>query len=244
MSRVICLQLDFVIKEDMTVNLYLLANLIVCACAMFGFVMGAVQFFRPKKALYGQMITLAMLCVVIGRLFNVVRILSGGDLQDGFQLGFLGFIGSFMFFYSSNYGTLNTLVDDGSKQFFKYRIISLIAPILFIGSFFLLFFTDQISRMWQIQGGVLLFFTALCSYFHVKHLIFPDIDYGVVRSLRPYNFLALLYMISSIVECYALSRDDEMMALIACCCSAVFLLIMMPLISRGLKRWKVRRARS
>ncbi len=223
-------------------NLYLIANLIVCVCAFIGFADGAFRYFRPRKALYGQMITLAMLCIVIGRLFNICRILAGGSLQEGFQLGFLGFIGSYMFFYSSNYGTLDSLVDDKSKEYRKYRLTGLIAPIIFIAAYFPLFMTGQISLMWRVQGGVLLFFAAICSYFHVKHLVFPDIDYGVVRSLRPYNFLALLYMISSTVECYALSRDNDVLTLAACICSALILVILMPLISRGLKRWKVRRA--
>ncbi|MBO6107821.1 MAG: hypothetical protein J6P16_00265 [Eubacterium sp.] len=225
-------------------NLYLVANLIVCVCAFVAFVIGAMQFFRPRKALYGQMITLAMLCIVIGRLFNIVRIASGGDLQDRFQLGFLGIIGSFMFFFSSNYGTLDSLVDDKSKEYRKYRLIGMLAPIAFLASYYPLFMTGEVSLMWRFEGGVLIFFTALCSYFHLKHLIFPDIDYGVVRSLRPYNFLALLYMLSSTFECYALSRDNEVLTLVACICSSVFLIIMMPLISRGLKRWKVRRAKN
>ena len=224
-------------------DFYLLSNIIVCVCAFVGFIYGATQFFRPKKALYGQMITLALMCITIGRLFNIVRILSGGNLLEGFQLGFLGFIGSYLFFFSSNYGTLDTLVDDGSKANRKYRIPGCFVSLIFLAMYYPLFWMEDVSLMWKIQGGVLIFFTAMCSYYHVKHLIFPDIDYGVVRSLRVYNFLALLYMISGIVECYALSRNNESLVLIAGCCSAAFVLVMIPLTSRGLKRWKVRRTK-
>ena len=224
-------------------DLYLLSNIIVCVCAFAGFIFGATQFFRPKKALYGQMITLALMCIMLGRLFNIVRILSGGDLLQGFQIGFLGSIGSYLFFFSSNYGTLDTLVDDGSKSNRKYKIPAFLVSLIFLAMYVPLFLFGDVSRLWQIQAGVLIFFTAMCSYYHVKHLVFPDIDYGVVRSLRAYNFLALLYMMSSIAECYALSRANDTLTLIACCCSGVFVALMMPLTSRGLKRWKVRRAK-
>lgn len=215
---------------------YLLANIIACAFAFVGFVYGAILFFRPRKALYGQMITFALLCIVIGRLFNISRLISGGEFVGRFQLGTLAIIGSFMFFFSSNYGALDSIVDDGTKAFRKYRLIALIAPAVMLALYFSIFYMSNISDMWKVQGAVILLFAALCSYYHLKHLFIPDVDFGVVRTLRPYNFLALCYMFSSIAECYALSRDDAGLTLITCCFSAVFTCVMIPFIAFGLKR--------
>ena len=92
-------------------NLLLVANIIVCFSAFFGFVYGGILFFRPKKALYSQMITLAMGVIAFGRLFLVIRILTGGEITETFQLGFIGMIGSFMFFFSANYGAIDSLID-------------------------------------------------------------------------------------------------------------------------------------
>lgn len=217
-------------------TLYLWANGIVCILAFIGFIYGAIQFFRPKKALYGQMITLALLSVVIGRTFSIVRILSGGDYTGRFQLGTLAIIASLMFFFSSNYGTLDSIVDDGSKENRRYRMLAMIAPLLTVILFVPFFLTADISVFWKGQGAVILFFVALCSYFHLKHLIIPDIEFGVVRSIRPYNFLALLYMFSSIIEFLALSRDNQVLTLVACCFSGIFLLLMLPMITYGLKK--------
>ncbi len=217
-------------------NYYLLANIIVCIFAFVGFVYGAMQFFRHGKALYGQMITFALLCVVIGRIFNIARILSGVNFIGSFQLGTLGIIGSFMFFYTSNYGTLDSIVDDGTKEFLKYRLIAMVAPVVVIGLYFPLFFLGDVTKIWKVQGAVLLFFMALCSYFHLKHLVITDVEFGVIKNLRPYNLLALLYMMSSIAECYAMSRNNSVMTLVSTCFSAVFLVLMIPLISRGLKK--------
>lgn len=216
--------------------MYLWANCIVCVLAFLGFIYGAVQFFRPKKALYGQMITLALLSVVIGRIFSIVRILSSDNYTGQFQLGTLAIIASLMFFFSSNYGTLDSIVDDGSKENRRYRMTALIAPVVTLILFVPFFLTEDIPVLWKMQGAVIMFFVALCSYFHLKHLIIPDVEFGVVRSIRPYNFLALLYMVSSIVECLALSRDNQVLTLVTCCFSGIFLLLMLPMITYGLKK--------
>lgn len=44
-------------------TLILIANIIVCICAFIGFVYGMIKFFKPKKAVYAQMITLAVGCM-------------------------------------------------------------------------------------------------------------------------------------------------------------------------------------
>ena len=117
-------------------DLYLFANIIVCVFAFAALIYGATEFIKPKKALYGKMITLAMLCIVFSRLSNIVRIVTQGNLYDSFQLGFLGGIGSFLFFFSSNFGTIDTMADDGSREYLKYRLIGLIAPVVTICVYF------------------------------------------------------------------------------------------------------------
>ena len=133
-------------------DLYLFANIIVCVFAFVALTYGATEFIKPKKALYGKMITLAMLCIVFGRLSNIVRIVTQGNLYDSFQLGFLGGIGSFLFFFSSNFGTIDTMADDGSREYLKYRLIGLIAPVVTICVYFVLFWVGDASVLWKVQG--------------------------------------------------------------------------------------------
>lgn len=222
-------------------DLYLFANIIVCVFAFAALIYGATEFIKPKKALYGKMITLAMLCIVFSRLSNIVRIVTQGNLYDSFQLGFLGGIGSFLFFFSSNFGTIDSMADDGSREYLKYRLIGLIAPVVTICVYFILFWVGDVSVLWKVQGGMLMVCVAPCSYYHLKHLILPDVDFGIVKSLRPYNFFALMYMISSVMECIALKDQNEILTLISCILSGVFVLTMMVLTVNGLKKLGRRR---
>ena len=52
-------------------NLVTMTNIIVFTFAFISFIYGAITFLKPKKALYGKMIVLAMLCIVFGRLFSI-----------------------------------------------------------------------------------------------------------------------------------------------------------------------------
>ena len=195
-------------------DLFLLANLIIGIMAFASFIYG-VYIFKNKKALYGRMITLAMLCIVFGRLFNIVRIMTGGNLFQYFQLGLLGSIGSIMFFFTSNYGALDSLVDDGSKEFSKYRKMGFIAPAIFVLLYIALFLFGNITDLWKIQSAILIIFISLSSYYHFKHIIIPDVEFGVVNNLKPYNTMALLYMGATIFELFALSRTDGILTMIS-----------------------------
>ena len=173
--------------------LYLISNIFVCVCALISFIYGITQFFKPKKAIYAQMIVLGVACIAFGRLYQVVRLLTGGDILNEFQLGILGVIGSLMFFFSANFGAIDSLADDKSKKYSKYRLSAFAAPLAALALYivFLLFF--DALRLWKIVGAVVTFFIMLTTYYNLKHLIFPDVDYGVINCLKPYNAAVLFY---------------------------------------------------
>ena len=77
------------------------------------------------------MITLAVGCMTFAKLYQAVRILTSGDILNEFQLGVIGVIGSLLFIFSANFGLMDSLADDGSKEYFRYRIIPLVAPAAF-----------------------------------------------------------------------------------------------------------------
>ncbi len=151
-------------------NLLLIANIIVCVCAFAGFVYGGILFFRPKKALYAQMITLAIGCVAFGRLFLVFRIVTGGNITETFQLGFVGMIGSFLFFFSANYGALDSLVDDSINDGIIHKIIPFLVPVGAVAVYVIFFFFGETSLMWKIFGGILAAFISLSGYLSLIHI--------------------------------------------------------------------------
>lgn len=220
-------------------TLYLIANIITCICAFIGFIYGIVGFFKPKKAVYAQMITLAVGCVAFGRLYQVVRLLTGGNILDEFQLGILGVIGSLMFFFSANFGAMDSLADDGSKQFLKYRLISLAAPVTLAVIYLVFILFGEASVLAKITGAVITVFAMQASYYNLKHLIFPDVDFGVIRCLKTYNLLALLYSLACVAEAVAISRSSETAMFIICIITGLIVINIVPTAARGMKKWTI-----
>ena len=215
----------------------LLSNIIVCVCASIGFIYGVVKFVLPRKALYARMIALAVGCTAFGKLYQIVRLLTIGDIGGEFQLGFLGIIGSLVFLFSANFGVMDSIADDGSKANRKYRIIPIVAPVAAVAVYVFVFLLGDFSLLIKVIAGAIAFFVAQSSYFNLKHLIFPDVEYGVIQSLRLYNLLALIFDFLCLAEMIAYSFENEIMEITVHIMTAILLLLMTPVVERGMKRW-------
>ena len=219
-------------------TLLFISNLIACVCAFASFVYGTVKFFRPGKAMYAQMITLAVGCTAFGKLYQVVRLLTAGNLFNEFQLGLLGMIGSLVFLFSANYGVMDSLADDGSKKYLKYRLIALILPVAEIVLYVVFFLFGRFTVLIKVAAGAVTLFAAGTSYFNLKHLIFPDVDFGVIKCLKQYNVLALVFAFLCIAQVAAYGFENEAAAMTVDIMTGVVMLAMTPLVGWGMKKWK------
>ncbi|MBO7548972.1 MAG: hypothetical protein J6T77_03305 [Clostridia bacterium] len=220
-------------------TLILIANIIVCICAFIGFIYGMIKFFKPRKAVYAQMIALAVGCVAFGRLYQVVRLLTGGDMTSGFQLGVFGVIGSLLFLFSANFGAMDSLADDKSRSFMKYRLISLVAPVAALVLYIIFVWFTDLPRSVKIASALVTVFVMQASYFHLKHLIFPDVDLGIIKCLRRYNLLALIYTFLCMAEMVVIGLGDEIGILIVGVLIGAILIGVVISAERGIKKWTI-----
>ena len=220
-------------------RLILIANIIICICAFIGFTYGMIKFFKPKKAVYAQMIALAVGCVAFGRLYQVVRLVTGGDMFNEFQLGVFGVIGSLMFLFSANYGAMDSLADDKSKAFLKYRLIALAAPVLAAAAYILFILGTGLSAVARIFSAVITVLVMHAGYYHLKHLIFPDVDYGVINCLKPYNFLGLVYALLCMLEMVAIGTGGNIAVLIIDIIMGLVLIGIVISVKRGIDKWTI-----
>ena len=220
-------------------KLILITNIIVCVCAFAGFIYGIVKFFKPRKAVYAQMITLAVGCVAFGRLYQVVRLLTGGDMFNGFQLGVFGVIGSLLFLFSANFGAMDSLADDRSREFIKYRLISLAAPVAALLLYIIFVWFTDLPRSVKIASALVTVFVMQASYFHLKHLIFPDVDLGIIKCLRRYNLLALIYTFLCMAEMVVIGLGNETGILIVGVLIGSVIIGVIISAERGIKKWTI-----
>ena len=217
--------------------MYMYLSLALTISAGLGFVYGLFRFFRNKSELYVKMIVLGIGCAMLGRLFATLLYLVKGQLFAGFNVGMLGIIGSFLFFFSANFGQMDSIVDNGSGRSIKARIIALAAPLSVAVLWYVIFAVYGFNGV-TISLGIEALFLALASYFHLKHLILNDNGSGLIRATRLYNLLSLFYAVlclsEVLVEC--IERPDYA-PVIVCILECVVLIALIPALERGMKKW-------
>ena len=215
-----------------------IAVCIVLFASFAGLIYGVVNIITKKKALYIKMVALAVACITISYLYYMLQIFTRGEMPVGFNVGMLGIIGCFLFLLSANYGQMDSLADDGTKKFAKYRFISLIAPIILAIIFIQVYFTDA-EKPKIVSYTLVAIIIMAASRFHLKHLIFPDVDFGVIRCIRGYNIIALILCVSTIFMMVADCADYMMVYLVSNIIMAGCCIVVLPVLKREVAKWTI-----
>lgn len=216
----------------------LYTNTAMLICTIIAFIYGAFRFFRKGKAMYLQMIVCAIGCMMLGRLFRVVMIMTGGFIPDGFHVGILGWIGSFLFFFTANYGQMDSLVDDGGKDNTKYRLIAMAAPLVIAAGYIRIALSDTTLGN-KIMYLIVVLLIMQASYYNLKHLIMPDVELGIIRSIRGYNLMALAFALLSMAEMTLWIVGNSITISLVCALNCVASLLIIPVLERGVKQWTI-----
>ena len=155
--------------------------------------------FKKRGALFLQIVACGLGCMALGYIFVFALKITAPEsalasLTSGFNIGLLGIFGMFAFIFSASYGQIDGLGDDKSKELRKYRLLALIAPIVSLIILALIVFSGLELYM-QIIYVVLFLPAILASYYNLKHLIIPDVELGILDSIRKYNLLALIMIV-------------------------------------------------
>ena len=215
--------------------MHMYLSLAMTISAGIGFGYGLYRFFRDESALYVRMIIFSVGCAMFGRLFETLQYLVNGELGNGFHVGMLGIIGSFLFLFSANFGQMDSVVDDGSPVFRKTRLISLAAPLVIIAIWCLIAFTKGLNKT-TIPLGIETLFIAQASYFHLKHLIIKDVEWGVLKNIRLYNLIGVLNC-----HCFIASWLNDSGSLIWKISMVLYIFVtftMLPALVHGANKWK------
>ncbi len=192
--------------------LKIMINSVVCVCAVAGFIMGAVKFFRKKKPLYSQMVTVALGCAALGRLYNISVMICGNGIPKTFNTGILATIGFAMFIFGANYGEMDSLCDMNFKRNRKMKWTALAVPAMLVITAAVIFVLSGGTTVYRITCSLEIIFIAFAAYFNFKHFCIQDVEFGIIGSLRRYNLLALMLelLYSAEITLDAFDRTKEL----------------------------------
>ena len=168
-----------------------IAELVPLCATLFSFIYGINKFFKKGKPLFLQSITMAMGSHTLSSIYHVCQTLTIETPLEGFTPAYLGRIGFFLFFLAASYGQMDRIVDDGAKNLRPARIIALTAPL---GAILLYLPTGLMKDLPTTTkiSVLLVWLPAIFSlYYNLKHSIIPNLDFGFIKAIKPYNILAV-----------------------------------------------------
>ena len=175
------------------------AELIPLFATLFSLIYGLKHFFKKGKPLFLQTITMAMGSHALGSIYHLCQTLTSDKLIEGFTPAYLGRIGFFLFIITASYGQMDKIVDDGSPKMRPSRFIALIAPILAA----ILYIPNWIIYVVPIQTKVvyaMVWIPAIFAvYFNLKHALIPNMDFGFIKAIKPYNVLTMCLCFSELI---------------------------------------------
>ena len=184
------------------------------------------------------MIACAVGCHVLSFLYDVCELLTTGTLSDGFTIGYLGIIGCYLFMLCANYGCMDGIIDDRTPAMQKSRKIAWIAPILATALFAINFFADV-----PIETKRCYFFVwipaAVSSYYNLKHAIAPDMGFGFIKAIRPFNIVSLVFTMLNLLHLTAWNFTEWPITIITGTLFGVSSLVLVITAKRGVKRWTI-----
>jgi hypothetical protein len=186
-----------------------------------------------------QSITMAMGCHCLGSIYHLCQTLTTNTVFEGFTPAYLGRIGFFLFFIAASYGQMDRIVDDGSKKIRPARYIALIAPFCAILLYLLNGWMEDLPIATKI-AVLLVWLPAIFSlYYNLKHAIIPNLDFGFIKALKPYNILAVCL---GFAELLCLTAWDYLYSTQLVITSVIFAglcVALMVAAKKGAERWTI-----
>lgn len=195
------------------------------------------KIYKKKVALYLKIYIAAIGCFALGKLYEYVTIYSFGALPSGFNLKYVCIFGSYLFLSSANFGVMNHIMDDGSKELRKYRLFSLIAPICII-----LLMSINIhfvsNKTLKVVYGLLVLPIAFSSYYSLKQLVLPDMDFKFLKLIKPCNIISLVLSLLTCISIY-MQQIQGIASFILEIIPITLCLLLTFFITRSLNQWKI-----
>ena len=127
----------------------------------------------------------------LGSIYHLCQTLTCDTLIEGFTPAYLGRIGFFLFLITASYGQLDRIVDDGSPRMKPARRLAVLASVGAVLLYIPNFMIEEVPLSTKITYMLVWLPAIAAVYFNLKHALIPDLDFGFIKALKPYNALAM-----------------------------------------------------
>lgn len=215
-------------------NSQIIFEILYTAAAFIAAVIGMYKYFRKKSPLFLQMVVCMVGCRFFNGLLDLLLVKSKMNM-DTFTVSSLVQLAQFLFLICANIGALDHLCDDGSKSNRKYRIIAALIPLLIYGVLIWYTIYDEFNTTEKLMLLIPVLVPLYSLYYHIKHLIIPDVEGGIVRTIRPYNVVCILNCVAFFTE-YTF-EFGSIYWYVAVSIGVFVSIAIIPVLTYGMKKW-------
>lgn len=217
----------------------LFLNLLLVIGYGSGFVYGLHKCLTVRKLLYFQMITAAVGCSAVTRLYNVVSLLCMGGYGSGFNVGLVGPISCFSLLFCAEFGAIDSLVDETERNSKKIKLLAWIFPAVLTAASACILATPDMDLTYRIFISCTLVVIISASYFDFKHLILHRTGNEIFAALRGYYLLALAMELLTILELLFLVYGLQLPFMVTIGLLFVISLAILPVLNKGVAKWTI-----
>ena len=215
-------------------NSLLISYSIVCLSSLMCVLLGC-KLLHPKQPLYVTLCYLGFIAFFLGRLYELSRLVLNLELYNTFELGFVGIVGAFSFWLSSNFSIRQKVNIKASK---KDVIICLLASILVFSSYFLII-NGTVNKLERIIDFIIIIYAASNVYYWLRHLLLIKVDKtNLLKKLKIYNFTGICFSLLIVLLDVAFAYSKNTILLVTSILLGIDLLLMIVTFKRGVKEWK------
>ena len=216
-----------------------IAELVPLAATLFSLCYGLKHFFKKGKPLFLQSLTMAMASHAFGSIYHLCQTLTSDIVVEGFTPAYLGRIGFFLFLITSSYGQLDRIVDDGSAKMRPARAIAFLASLAVVLLFIPNAKVHDTPTITKVVYAFVWLPAMVSVYFNLKHAVIPDLDFGFIKSLKPYNILALLLSFSELLALTAWNFYFATHLAVTAIVFAILCVATMIAAKKGVEKWTI-----
>lgn len=193
---------------------------------------------KTKTSLYTKLVVCAVICFTLSALNTVLLYAIFDIYPEGFRLSDIGIFSSFMFLLSANYGTMDDIIDEGQKEYKKYRLLAFLAPIgiSIIIVWFWFFGCEHLAD--KISLAIIALPGQAATYFSLKHVILPDEGLNFIRPMRLFNILSVIFVYTGVLLIAFNNLAIMWASDIACLVVLVVGILIVPACATGSKKRK------
>lgn len=214
----------------------LLGDMIVLLAALAALAYALHFLLKKKVALYFKLIAGAIASHSLSYIFDVCELVTTGTLSDGFNVGYLGSIGCFLLLLTASFGYVDGILDDRTSAVRGSRLIALLAPLTAL-LFLVPNLLAEVPTATKVSYVLIWIPAMFSSYYNLKHVLIPDMGFGFVKAIRPFNGMALLFTAAQFLHLTVWNYGGWVGTLLTGILLGASSLGMIIMARRGVERW-------